>query len=238
MECAIHPFKTEGRNCWVCAPASIADGMRLPLVVMVVGAETTAMLPTILDQLEQADKHTPFLLAGFESGDWDRDLTPWPAPPLFRGREPFGGEGASTLRWLMDAFLPVLTANWPVSPHRRDRSLLGYSLGGLFALWASLESGAFGGCASCSGSLWYDGWMEYTRRQDIRPDSRVYLSLGRGEEKARNPRMAAVGDATRRCADWLAANPNVAESALVWHDGGHFRDVEKRLAHGLLWLTR
>lgn len=35
---------------------------------------------------------TPFSFAAFAVADWNRDLSPWAAPPVF-GKEPFGGGG-------------------------------------------------------------------------------------------------------------------------------------------------
>ena len=37
-----------------------------------------------------------FRLLAFRVGDWNRDLSPWPAPPVF-GREAFGGQARDTL---------------------------------------------------------------------------------------------------------------------------------------------
>ena len=43
------------------------------------------------------------------------------------------------------------------------RAICGYSLGGLFALYAFVNDEHFDACASISGSLWYQGWMGYLR---------------------------------------------------------------------------
>ena len=50
--------------------------------------------------------------------------------------------------------------------------------------------------------------------------------------------MAAVGDATRRTASLLEADPNVAEATLEWNTGGHFNGAPQRIAKGLAWLMR
>ena len=43
----------------------------------------------------RAETEVPFFLAGYGVSDWNRDLSPWPAPPVF-GSEGFGG-GAERL---------------------------------------------------------------------------------------------------------------------------------------------
>ena len=111
-----------------------------------------------------------------------------------------------------------------------------YSLAGLFSLFTFYESGEFNGVASCSGSLWYPGWKEYAQRQHAPERSVMYFSLGQKEEKTRNRKMAAVGEMTRRQHEQVKDDGCVRYSELVWQNGGHFTDVEKRIAHGFAWL--
>ncbi len=41
------------------------------------------------------------------------------------------------------------------------RGIAGYSLAGLFALWAVYQTGLFDRAASVSGSLWFDGFLTF-----------------------------------------------------------------------------
>lgn len=173
-----------------------------------------------------------FTLVCFEAEDWNRDLSPWAADGVRPG-ETFGGGGARTLNWLTQACIPCVEARWGAPG---ARLIGGYSLSGLFALWALYESGRFEGAASCSGSLWFPGWMDYAASRRAPMGSRVYLSLGTKEERTRNAAMAAVGEATRRMHERLSAEGDVARTALVWHPGGHFSQVEQRIAQGFAWL--
>ena len=85
---------------------------------------------------------SPCLLALCVVKDWDRELSPWAAPAVFRGGEDFAGGGASTLKWLQTVCLPAAEEGWQTTA----RFLCGYSLAGLFCLWGYYESGgAFGG---------------------------------------------------------------------------------------------
>ena len=117
-----------------------------------------------------------------------------------------------------------------------SRMVGGYSLSGLFSLFAFYESRMFDGVASCSGSLWYPGWKEYAAGQKAAEGSCVYLSLGRKEEKTRNRKMAIVGDMTRWQYEQVQQNMNVHTCELTWHNGGHFTDVAHRIAQGFIWM--
>ena len=174
----------------------------------------------------------PWRLAAFEVRDWNADFSPWPAPAVF-GREEFAGRGLNTLAWLKEACIPAVEEAQPAV-----RGIAGYSLAGLFSLWAFYESGLFQGAASCSGSLWYPGWTEYVQSREAPGLSCIYLSLGEKEEKTRNRAMACVGDRTRWMHQHLAQDKGVRCQELQWHPGGHFSEPDVRLAKGMAWLIR
>ena len=169
----------------------------------------------------------PFRLAAFMAEDWNRDLSPWPAPPVF-GKEGFGGGGAATLAWLRQSYLPIVEKTPGPA-----RFIAGYSLGGLFSLWAFYESGLFQGAAGCSPSLWFPGWGNYAAKKSA-PKGVLYLSLGEREPLTRNRVMQTVGDALRSQYD-LAQRQGLRAS-LTWHPGGHFQDPELRTALGIQWM--
>ena len=171
----------------------------------------------------------PFTLLAYPAASWNDDFSPWPAPPVF-GKDGFAGHAQETLHWLTDCCLPAL----PDGP----KLIGGYSLAGLFSLWALYTCSAFQGACSCSGSLWYPGWSDFARNHHAPQDSIVYLSLGDREEKTRSRTMAAVGDATRRQNALLQDDPAIRESVLVWHPGGHFDQPGRRMAEGIAWLAR
>lgn len=234
-------FEAGGRSVWLCRLGSAAGSEELPLVILPSGEDAKEELGVVVPLLQIAIEEgtcRPFWLACFASDDWNRDYSPWPAPALFAKEPPFAGGGAETLEWMKTALLPELAAKTGGAFTPQSTGILGYSLAGLFALWTFYGSGLFSMTGSCSGSLWFDGWMDYANTHTAPAGSRVYLSLGDKEEKARNPRMAAVGGATRRMADLLKADANVIETTLEWNAGGHFNEVPQRIAKALAWLMR
>lgn len=184
------------------------------------------------DALEQLG--APVILAAFEITDWDRQLSPWRAPAAF-GAEELGGEGEKTLDWLTREYLPYLRQR---CPHSTDAVIMGYSLAGLFALWALYETPALQGAVCCSGSLWIEGWEAYADAHPLPAGRAVYLSLGGREEKTRNPIMASVGDRTRAQEKRLKLAQPPVRCALEWNPGGHFADPVGRLIKGVRWMLR
>ena len=169
-------------------------------------------------------------LAAVSGVNWNRELSPWPAPKVFRGNEDFGGEGLAFLDMLTGQIVPLVETQLGFAPV--SRAVAGYSLAGLFALWSVFQTDAFDRAASVSGSLWFDGFMD-CMRSSAPPNSlrQVYLSLGDREKNARNQRMAAVENCTRRAAEFLREwnIPVVFEM----NPGGHFQDIPGRIARGI-----
>ena len=170
-----------------------------------------------------------FSLVAFKVEDWNRELTPWPAPPVF-GKEPFGDGAAETLAFVIGRLQPMLQGKLADVSHCL---LGGYSLAGLFSLWASYQTDTFEGVAAASPSVWFPDWMEYATGKKPRAKA-VYLSLGDKEEKAKNALMAWVGNAIRSLEDFLRGQG--VNTILEWNPGNHFVDSEKRMAKGFVWL--
>ena len=174
----------------------------------------------------------PFVLAAYCVDDWERDLTPWPDP--FLSKQPEVGKMAGeTLHGVTDLLLPELHKRYGTLPI----VLGGYSLAGLFALWAASETDGLDGVAAASPSVWLRDWLPYAESHPVKA-KRVYLSLGDREEKTRNPVLSRVGDCVRGEYGLLKQQLGETNCTLEWNVGGHFADADKRLAKGFAWNLR
>lgn len=178
----------------------------------------------IVPLIEALTNGARFRLTAFITDDWNRDYSPWPAPPAF-GKTPFAGKGQETLAWL--------TSIISTTSAQRPRFIVGYSLAGLFALWAHCETNLFDGAASCSGSLWFPAWIDYLKQHPIAATSAIYLSLGDTEEHTKNAQMRQVGDCTRETFSRISKQ---CKATLEWNAGGHFSEPLLRTAKGMAWL--
>ena len=175
------------------------------------------------------------VIAALLVNDWNADLTPWPAPPLRRGK-PFTGNADRTLERidkLMIELPALLKSEAGIAISKR--LIIGYSLGGLCALWSTTMRKYFDGAASISGSLWYDGFEEYIDAH-VGNASSVYLSLGDTEPRTRDKRWGRVGDSTLAIYNHLTHLG--IKTAFEWNPGNHFVDAPKRSARGADWLCQ
>ena len=192
------------------------------LFLQPVDAHDAALLDREIAALGGVSK--PYALAAFQVPDWNRDLSPWEAPPVF-GKIPFGGKAEETLKFLTDRLLPELRQRLALNENT-ELCLGGYSLAGLFALWTATRTDLFSAVAAASPSVWFPGWLEEVKAHPIQAPV-VYLSLGDREERTKNPLMATVGDRIRELYALLQPNHRVM---LEWNAGNHFQDPELRTA--------
>jgi len=164
---------------------------------------------------------------------WNRDLSPWPAPAAF-GDEDFGGQADAFLSRLTDELIPFAEKKAGLTP--AWRGLAGYSLAGLFSVYAAYRTDFFSRVASVSGSMWYDDWMDYARRSPLAaPLQRAYFSVGAKEKKTRNIRMACVEENTRQMHGLLLSQG--IGSRFDLNPGNHFVDADRRMAAAIEYLT-
>ena len=204
------------------------------LLVQPVDDHDIAVLDSEVEHIERLAVGRGFVLAAFKVNDWNADLSPWEAPPVF-GDEAFGSGAQETLEYVTGELLPALeTGN---SDAGLPVYLGGYSLAGFFSLWSAYQTDHFAGVAACSPSVWFPGWIDYAEERAIKAPH-VYLSLGDKEEKARNPVMRTVGDCIRRQAEILDGDPGCRECTLEMNQGNHFKEPDLRTAKGFAWLLQ
>lgn len=179
-----------------------------------------------------------FTLAAFRVNDWNTDLSPWEAAPVF-GDAGFGSGAEDTLKYILESLIPELTGygSSAGTEHNTELYLGGYSLAGFFSLWAAYKTDRFAGVAAVSPSVWFPGWMDFAREHSIRTP-RVYLSLGDKEERTRNPVMRTVGDNIRAQLELLESDSGCTACTLEMNQGNHFREPDLRTAKGFAWLLQ
>ena len=200
-----------------------------PLVLLLCGQESGEAV--FAAALEAGARR--FFLAAIPVEDWDGSLSPWRAPQPFRGGE-FSGGADAFLRRLEGELLPAIRAALPAPASPCYPA--GYSLAGLFSVYALYRSAAFAGAVSASGSLWFPGFAEFAAaREPLRPPRRVYFSLGDRESRTKNPVFRRTEETTSALS--AALREKGAESVFERNPGGHFQDPEKRMARGIAWIT-
>lgn len=176
-----------------------------------------------VEQLIRSQTDTDFEIISFPVSHWNDDLSPWPSPAVF-GKDDFGGHAEATLERLLSI----------CNDTSKTYILGGYSLTGLFALWAGCRTDCFTGIAAASPSVWFPGFSEDMKEHPMKAEA-VYLSLGDREGKTKNPTMSQVDFCISNVFDMLQKQQ--INTILVWNEGNHFKDVALRTANAFAWCV-
>lgn len=183
-------------------------------------------LPLMEEERKEIQKLTgmDIQLVAVEVNNWNHDLSPWAAPAVF-GNEAFGNGATETLSEILKL----------CEDASRRYYIGGYSMAGLFSLWAVCKTDKFAGVAAASPSVWFPGFLEYLKKQKIQ-SKYIYLSLGDKEEKTRNSVMAQVGSCIRTGYTWMKKEGICC--TLEWTRGGHFKEPGIRTARAFAWVLK
>ena len=89
--------------------------------------------------------------------------------------------------------------------------------------------------ASVSGSLWYDGFIDYLSGTRLLRSEGIYFSVGEAESRTRSQRLAGVVHMTSTA--YNIAKGQKIETTMRLNPGGHFSEPGKRCADAVRWLT-
>ena len=198
------------------------------LLVQMVDDHDLAVIESEVSFIKELSGGQSFCLKAVKVDNWNKDLSPWPAPAVF-GRDDFGAGAEETLAYLLTEAVPH-KINSPQKVY-----IGGYSLAGLFALWAGYQTDAFSGIAAASPSIWFPGFTEYMKENELHAHA-VHLSLGDREERTRNPVMARVGDAIREA--YAHLQETGVDCVLEWNKGNHFKEPDLRTARAFAWVMK
>ena len=192
---------------------------------------------------------------------WEENFSPWCAPRVFAKGPNFGDGAQKTLDTLINQAIPWAESELSEPP--AYRALVGYSLAGLFSLWAGVSpqvargmspqvscgvargsqldapAATFQRIGAVSGSFWFPGLLDYVDQQlsgGVVGLTHAYLSLGDREARTPNPQIMHV----RENAELLASKLQNAgiTSTFELNRGNHFQNVEGRMQKALNWLVK
>ena len=151
-----------------------------------------------------------FTLVTISDLNWNHDMVPWDSPPAFKNAEPCTGGANDYLRLLTEEIIP--TAEKEINGVPFWRGIAGYSLAGLFALYAIYQTDLFSRVGSVSGSLWFPGMKE---------------------SKTRNPVLRSVRQNTEEIQAFYQGKG--IDTMFQLNPGNHYNHSVERTAAGLCW---
>lgn len=186
-------------------------------------------------QVCQKNGCPPFSLAVINGINWNDDMTPWPIPAISKGDTPCKGCADTYLKELTGEFLPQIADTVSYKPEYCV--LAGYSLAGLFAVYAAHKTDCFSRIVSASGSLWYPEFVPFIRQNSISEKiEAIYFSLGDLESHTKNPFLAPVEKNTRFLTDYFSEQG--IKTIFQMNKGNHYHNSTERTAKGIQWTLQ
>lgn len=234
-ECTEHIIEGKKIQIYTQATAQKAqDATSIPIIYLnMYGNDNGKLFLSLKDTIK-----TSFCLVVISNLMWDCDMCPWGCPPLSKTDTACIGGADKYLQLLTQKIVPF-TENKVFLQKKLGsplwRRLLGYSLGGLFALYSCYKTNVFQRIASVSGSLWYPNLVDFVKTTNLfsRPEC-IYFSLGDKEAKTKNKFLKNIQINTQEIYEYFLSNK--IKTTFVLNEGNHFKDAIKRTAKAIKWL--
>ncbi|WP_127058628.1 alpha/beta hydrolase [Veillonella ratti] len=202
-----------------------------PLVVLNMFEDDSSGVVAELQKLSNFDIN----LLVISKLNWNSDLSPWEIAPISKQEPPFTGDASVYLDWLLNEVLPKglgLIAGTPTKTY-----IAGYSMAGLFALYALYNCDIFDRAACMSSSFWFPDFKKYVESHQMkREPDKLYFSLGDKEAKTKHQILKTVQENTEAIVNHLREQ-NI-DVTFEMNEGNHFKDIEWRIAKGIAEICR
>lgn len=213
-----------------------AVSMNVPIVYALDGSK---MVPRLAAFFEQCPERNHPVLISLPGEERLKDYTPWPSPALSERFADFGGEGNQFIRWIEAEVKPaaeqMAAATFPDTPCTFESVLLGYSLGGLLAVYASFLTDTFSKIISISGSFWYPEWDTFIKSHTPVSQKTKYLMLYGNKEG--NGKQTIQKCAPERSELTYHLLCQYTSEFPLWVDGGgHHDHMDERLVKAAQWI--
>ena len=184
-------------------------------------------------KLLQGQEYFSFPLLCINNLNWQKDMCPWDSPALIKNERDFIGGADEYLFLLEKEIIPRAVEILGEEP--TYYALAGYSLAGLFALYAGYRSSLFSRIASVSGSLWYPDFVSFAKEKKMLSKAeRLYLSLGTEEAKTKHSVLSTIESKTRELVEHYQSSGYCV--IFEQNPGNHFCEVEQRIEKGIRWI--
>ena len=123
--------------------------------------------------------HPPLNFVLLNANNRTDDYTPWPLQASETMPMDFEGKAEEHLSFISTHVIPFCESEYGLASSAEKRVIGGYSLGGLFSLYAAVNTDLFGTVLSCSSSLWYPDFLAYLKEHPFKAaPPKLYMSVG------------------------------------------------------------
>jgi len=165
------------------------------------------------------------------------DYTPWPLQASETMPMDFGGKAEAHLSFITTHVIPFCESEYGFASSAEKRVIGGYSLGGLFSLYAAVNTDFFGTVLSCSSSLWYPGFLDYLKEHPFKAvHPKLYMSVGEQEGTTATNLTADQTLNTLALKDWVEPKFQASDFQFKLEEGNHGTNISRRAERAVEWV--
>ena len=183
-------------------------------------------------------KHKPALnFVLLNANNRTDDYTPWPLQASESMPMDFGGKAAEHLSFFATHVIPFCESKYAFASSEEKRVIGGYSLGGLFSLYAAVNTNLFGTALSCSSSLWFPDFLDYLKEHPFKAaHPKLYMSVGDQEGTTATNLTADQTLNTLALKNWVETKFQAGDFQFTLEVGNHGNDIPGRAWRAIEWV--
>ena len=149
----------------------------------------------------------------------------------------FGGKAEEHLSFIKTCVVPFCESEYGFASSAEKRVIGGYSLGGLFSLYAAANTDLFGTVLSCSSSLWYPDFLAYLKEHPFKaPHPKLYMCVGDQEGLTASNLTKDQIPNTMAFKDWLEKEFQANDFKFMLEEGNHGNNIPRRVERAIRWV--
>ena len=181
--------------------------------------------------------HPPLNFVLLNANNRTDDYTPWPLQASETMPMDFEGKAEEHLSFISTHVIPFCESEYGLASSAEKRVIGGYSLGGLFSLYAAVNTDLFGTVLSCSSSLWYPDFLDYLKEHPFKAaHPKLYMSVGDQEGTTATNLTATQTSNTIVLKDFYESKFEPNNFKFILEEGNHGNDIPGRAWRAVEWV--
>ena len=181
--------------------------------------------------------HPPLNFVLLNANNRTDDYTPWPLQASETMPMDFEGKAEEHLSFISTHVIPFCESEYGLASSAEKRVIGGYSLGGLFSLYAAVNNDLFGTVLSCSSSLWYPDFLDYLKEHPFKAaHPKLYMSVGDQEGTTATNLTADQTSNTIALKDFYEPKFQAGDFNFTLEEGNHGNDISGRAWRAVEWV--
>lgn len=206
------------------------------------GDKFRGIINNIVDYMEEEFLNGVFeehIIVGITPIDRLCEYTPWFSKALNEKFHDFDGKADDYLDFLLNKLQVYMENEFRVSKNKKDRKIIGYSLGALVSLYSIYKNKNYGKIASICASQWYENWLEFISGEEIINDDLKLLMIA-GKREGHN-KVTIHKDApkfSKQAYEIFRRRLGEENVKIIWDDYDHHENALNRYKIALEFMLK